>query len=173
MDTGKLKSFAPEARLRLQEQVGAKLDYVLGADTAELREKAAQVKAIRKASGGEGREAYLERIAYTWFNRLVAIRYMELHGYLDHGYRVLSHPEGQGRPEILDHAEVLGCHFFVIAVFLLYEGWWWFCGRQKVKFIFIFFPNFIKKISRTIFIIFDNIFPLGNKIIFFCNQKIV
>jgi hypothetical protein len=27
---------------------------------------------------------------YTWFNRLVAIRFMELHGYLDHGYRVLS-----------------------------------------------------------------------------------
>lgn len=46
----------------------------------------------------------LEAIAYTWFNRFVAIRYMELHGYLDHGYRVLSHPAGQGRPQILDHA---------------------------------------------------------------------
>ena len=46
----------------------------------------------------------MEAIAYTWFNRFVAIRYMELHGYLDHGYRVLSHPEAQGRPEILDHA---------------------------------------------------------------------
>jgi type II restriction/modification system DNA methylase subunit YeeA len=29
---------------------------------------------------------------------------MELHGYLDHGYRVLSHPDGRERPEILDHA---------------------------------------------------------------------
>lgn len=46
----------------------------------------------------------MDAIAYTWFNRFVAIRYMELHGYLDHGYRVLSHPEGQARPEILDHA---------------------------------------------------------------------
>ena len=46
----------------------------------------------------------MEAIAYTWFNRFVAIRFMELHGYLDHGYRVLSHPEGEGRPEILDHA---------------------------------------------------------------------
>ncbi len=46
----------------------------------------------------------MEAIAYTWFNRFVAIRYMELHGYLDYGYRVLSHPEGTGRPEILDHA---------------------------------------------------------------------
>src|SRR6266446_5747380 len=30
---------------------------------------------------------------------------MELHNYLDHGYRVLSHPEGKGIPEILEHAE--------------------------------------------------------------------
>ena len=30
---------------------------------------------------------------------------MELHGYLDHGYRVLSHPEGKPTPEILEHAE--------------------------------------------------------------------
>ena len=47
----------------------------------------------------------MEAMAYTWFNRLVAIRFMELHGYLDHGYRVLSHPEGKSTPEILEHAE--------------------------------------------------------------------
>ena len=46
----------------------------------------------------------MEAAAYTWFNRLVAIRYMEIHGYLDHGYRVLSDPEGSLQPEILDHA---------------------------------------------------------------------
>ena len=46
----------------------------------------------------------MEARAYTWFNRLAAIRYMELHGYLGHGYRVLSHPEGQSYPEILEHA---------------------------------------------------------------------
>ena len=44
-------------------------------------------------------------MAYTWFNRFVALRYMELHGYLDHGYRVLSHPEGKATPEIVEHAE--------------------------------------------------------------------
>src|SRR5205823_6634279 len=32
----------------------------------------------------------MEALAYSWFNRLVAIRFMELHGYLDHGYRLLS-----------------------------------------------------------------------------------
>src|SRR5690606_12529942 len=45
-------------------------------------------------------------LAYTWFNRLVAIRFMELHGYLEHGYRVLSNPDpSKTSPEILDHAE--------------------------------------------------------------------
>ena len=51
-----------------------------------------------------GFEQTMETLAYTWFNRFVAIRYMELHGYFGHGYRVLSHPEGHGHPEILDHA---------------------------------------------------------------------
>ena len=47
----------------------------------------------------------MEAIGYTWFNRLVAIRFMELHGYLEHGYRVLSSPEGKATPEILEQAE--------------------------------------------------------------------
>jgi len=51
----------------------------------------------------EGFEPTMDAIAYTWFNRFAAIRYMELHNYLDHGYRVLSHPDGQGQPEILEH----------------------------------------------------------------------
>ena len=55
---------------------------------------------IRRAGFGQ----VMEAMAYTWFNRFAAIRYMELHGYLGHGYRVLSHPEGQPYPEILEHA---------------------------------------------------------------------
>ena len=32
----------------------------------------------------------LRAVAYTWFNRFAALRYMELHDYLGHGHRVLS-----------------------------------------------------------------------------------
>jgi hypothetical protein len=54
----------------------------------------------------DGFDHTMEAMAYTWFNRLVALRFMELHdGYLDHGYRVLSHPQGTPLPEILQHAE--------------------------------------------------------------------
>lgn len=49
-------------------------------------------------------EQVMEAVAYTWFNRFLAIRYMELHGYFDHGYRVFSHPKGNAEPEILTEA---------------------------------------------------------------------
>ncbi len=56
---------------------------------------------------GHYESEYAETIcAYTWFNRFAAIRFMELHGYLDHGYRVLSNPDPERpTPEILEHAE--------------------------------------------------------------------
>ena len=55
----------------------------------------------------DGFNQIIDAVAYSWFNRFVALRYMELHGYLEHGYRVLSHPEGKAFPEILEHAEHL------------------------------------------------------------------
>ena len=61
-------------------------------------------KRLEKRIRRDSFEQVMEAIAYTWFNRFAAIRYMELHGYLDHGYRILGHPEGQPYPEILEHA---------------------------------------------------------------------
>ena len=45
----------------------------------------------------------MEAVAYTWFNRFVALRYMELHDYLGHGHRALSSAAGT-LPDILTHA---------------------------------------------------------------------
>ena len=61
-------------------------------------------KRLEKQIQRDGFEQVMETMAYTWFNRFAAMRYMELHGYLEHGYRVLSHPEGRDQPEILEHA---------------------------------------------------------------------
>ncbi|MCY4673138.1 MAG: BREX-1 system adenine-specific DNA-methyltransferase PglX [Bacteroidetes bacterium] len=52
----------------------------------------------------EGFGQVIEGMAYTWFNRLVALRYMELYGFLKHGLRVLSHPDNGREPEILQRA---------------------------------------------------------------------
>ena len=60
---------------------------------------------LEKRIKRHGFDQSMEALAYTWFNRLVAIRFMELHGYLEHGYRVLSDPEGKPTPQILEYAE--------------------------------------------------------------------
>ena len=50
----------------------------------------------------EGFENTIERFAYTWFNRLIALRFMEVHGYLDHGFKIF--PDGGIiEPEILSN----------------------------------------------------------------------
>jgi len=54
-----------------------------------------------------GFDQTMEEIAYTWFNRFMAIRFMEVNGYLAHGYRVLSHPEGHNEPELLEKAQFI------------------------------------------------------------------
>ena len=49
----------------------------------------------------------MEQMAYTWFNRFCAIRFMELksdEGYLEHGVRLLSHPSQPQGFEVLDRA---------------------------------------------------------------------
>lgn len=43
----------------------------------------------------------IEEVAYTWFNRFVALRFMELHDFLPHGFRVLSDKNGGIEPEII------------------------------------------------------------------------
>ena len=49
----------------------------------------------------EGYSTVIEEFAYTWFNRLIALRFMEIHNFLSHGFRVLSDPSGSIEPEIL------------------------------------------------------------------------
>jgi len=79
---------------------------IIGADAFPRKVGAQRRKLIARIKL-HGFNQTMEEVAYTWFNRLLAIRYMELHGYLDHGYRVLSHPAGKELPEILEHAEHL------------------------------------------------------------------
>ena len=79
-------------------------DVTLIGARAFPRDVAEPRKRLEKQIRHDGFEQVMEAMAYTWFNRFAAIRYMELHGYLDHGYRVLSHPEGRDQPEILEHA---------------------------------------------------------------------
>lgn len=122
MNRTKLKNYAPQARRDFIQAMTDRAAYfgltatkiepvVEKGDVAVIggrsfpRAVAKKRKALEDRTKKQGFGPTMEAMAYTWFNRLVAIRFMELHGYLDHGYRVLSHPEGKPTPEILEHAE--------------------------------------------------------------------
>ena len=104
MDTSKLKKFAQFARRTLGEQVSAKLALVLSEGSAARRENAAAVKQLEDAIKRHGKEQIIERVAYTWFNRFCALRFMDVNRYTRIG--IVSPAEGQFQPEILLEAKM-------------------------------------------------------------------
>lgn len=134
MNTSNIKKYAPVARKQFRDAVMQKLT-TLGieadkkgnlqiAQATDLGDQvrygqfsldkalASRRERLVKRAEKQGYDVLVEHIAYTWFNRFCAIRYMELHGYLDHGFRMLSHPTLAGGFEVLDHvpevADALG-----------------------------------------------------------------
>ena len=81
MNTNQLKKFAQEARRKLIDQVSAKLNYVLTSDTAELREKSSSINKLREALKETSKEQLIDKVDYTWFNRFVALRFMDVNDY--------------------------------------------------------------------------------------------
>lgn len=123
MNRSALKKYAPQARLDFIEAVTLRtrrlgLDPAMSVSVEQTGDVlliggqpfpasvAKQRSELARRIQQQGFNAVIEALAYTWFNRLVAIRFMELKGYLSHGYRVLSHPQGH-QPEILDHVQHL------------------------------------------------------------------
>jgi SAM-dependent methyltransferase len=80
MELKKIKKYASEARKYFKSAIGQRLSTI--DKSQSLTDKLADI----------GEEQVIEQAAYTWFNRLGAIRYLELNEKLSHGYRVLSHP---------------------------------------------------------------------------------
>ena len=105
MNTNHLKKFAQEARRKLLEQVGAKLTFVLTTDSVELREKTEQLKQLRQELGRTTKEQLIEKVAYTWFNRLMALRFMDANDYQPLGIRIITPKDGYTIPELLDEAK--------------------------------------------------------------------
>jgi len=104
METAKLKKFAQFARRSLLEQVSAKLKLVLAENSAARRERAEAIKKLEEAITGYGKEQVIERVAYIWFNRFCALRFMDVNRYTQIG--VVSSAEGQFQPEILAEAKM-------------------------------------------------------------------
>ncbi|RWI14545.1 MAG: BREX-1 system adenine-specific DNA-methyltransferase PglX [Mesorhizobium sp.] len=124
MNRSALKTYAPKARSEFIAGVTARAakfgitkdriaeatpqgDLIIIGAEAFSRGVGERRKKLLQRIALDGFEQTMEEVAYTWFNRFLAIRFMELHGYLEHGYRVLSHPGDKELPEILEHAEHL------------------------------------------------------------------
>jgi hypothetical protein len=105
MNTNTLKKFAQEARKKLISQIDAKLELVLTTDSAELREKASQVKKLQEAINTSSKEQVIDTVAYTWFNRFMALRFMDANDYQPIGYRVITPKDTYTLPELLDEAK--------------------------------------------------------------------
>ena len=111
MNTSKLQAFATDARRQLMNAVQARLDAALvpNSDAQVDNPRAFDFlqREIGQAGGGvEGRRHVVERYAYRWFNRIIAFRYMDVHGFT--GTPVVS-PAGltstNGLPEVLAAAK--------------------------------------------------------------------
>lgn len=109
MNTTLLKSFATSARTELIREVAARITAVLAQGSPERVEQPRAVteleRAISSGGGGDKGKAHVaDKVAYTWFNRIIALRFMDANGYT--GVGVVSPAADQvGQPEILAAAK--------------------------------------------------------------------
>ena len=104
METSKLKKFAQYARRSLIEQVSNKLKLVLAEGSAARRENAEAVTKLEQQIKAHDKNQLIEKVAYIWFNRFCALRFMDVNRYTRMG--MVSPAEGQSQPEILAEAKM-------------------------------------------------------------------
>lgn len=102
MNTSALKTFAQETRKKLVSSIKTRMNYILTEDTAELRGKQKEINTLRKEIADKGEKNVVEEVTYTWFNRVMALRFMDTNGY--NVPMVITPAAGQIRPEILQEA---------------------------------------------------------------------
>ena len=117
MDKNAVKKYAVWARRELIERVSQRaLVYGITAkdagdpnaesvnghllSQAEKRQRQALIRNIKT----KGYEQVMEEVAYTWFNRFAALRFMEVNGYLPSHIRVFTNDAGEFKPQILAEA---------------------------------------------------------------------
>ncbi|MGV0422720.1 BREX-1 system adenine-specific DNA-methyltransferase PglX [Corynebacterium sanguinis] len=109
MDTTLLKSFATSSRTELIREVAARITAVLAPGSPERVEQPRAVSELEHAisvggGGDKGKAHVADKVAYTWFNRIIALRFMDANGYT--GIGVVSPAADQvGQPEILAAAK--------------------------------------------------------------------
>ena len=117
MDKNAIKKYAVWARRELIERVsqramfyGVSSHSIGDPDAAEVhgrllspveqKQRQALIRKVRE----KGFDQIMEEVAYTWFNRFAALRFMEVNGYLPSLVRVFTNEAGEFKPQILSEA---------------------------------------------------------------------
>ena len=117
MDKNAIKKYAVWARPELISRVSQKaLQYGITENSieptsatsvngvvltsSEIKQRKALIEKVEK----EGYQQVMEEVAYTWFNRFSALRFMEVNGYLPSHVRVFTDDENNFKPQILAEA---------------------------------------------------------------------
>ena len=117
MDKNAIKKYAVWARKELISRVAQKAQQYgitetemvdASADSVNGRVLTAQEMQQRRALiaqiNGKGYQQVMEEVAYTWFNRFSALRFMEVNGYLPSHVRVFTDENNAFKPQILAEA---------------------------------------------------------------------
>lgn len=105
MDTKSLEDFAKWARRELLSVVDAQGSAVLASGSVPRTERPDAVRRLESEIGTHGRQHVIDKVAYTWFNRIIALRFMDARGYTDAGVVSPVRGQEQGQPEILSDAK--------------------------------------------------------------------
>lgn len=117
MNKTAIKNYAVEAHRQLVDQIVIKA-FQFNVTEASLPEmnsdsvngkllsntEKSQLNALIKAINRHGFKHVMEEVAYTWFNRFVALRYMEVNNYLPQRVRVFTDENNEFKPELLTEA---------------------------------------------------------------------
>lgn len=142
-------------KLKLYDMGTSKPAEVADKDIAKRVRLASHIKEHEKTSDYKtAYETVVEEIAYTWFNRLIAIRFMEVNDYLPSGVRVLSSESGKREPDIVTNAvEVAEAEGFSISK----DDIWKLKDENKLDELFrILFIQQCKKLHEVLPELFDN-----------------
>lgn len=117
MDKNAIKKFAVWARTELIARVSLKgVEYGITEDNIEdanadsiggkvlTADEKKQRQALIAEINDKGYKQVMEEVAYTWFNRFSALRFMEVNGYLPSHVRVFSDEENNFKPQIITEA---------------------------------------------------------------------
>lgn len=117
MDKNAIKKYAEWARRELIEKVSQKalqygieddkeldpnLENINGMLLSDIEKR--QRQALIRRINNEGYSQVIEEVAYTWFNRFIALRFMEVNGYLPSHVRVFTDESNNFTPQIMKEA---------------------------------------------------------------------